>query len=437
MRILILGANLVGRSLAEILGQEGHDIVVVDESRSLLSHLQEQMDVLTVAGRPSYPEVLVKAGIEEADIVIAVTENDEVNMVACQVAHALFKIKHKIARVSSPHYHIRDHLYGHAHFPIDVYINPERILSRAMRDLLKFSGAQEALSLIKQQLTILIVRADNAINEASFAPEHGCLYIQSHGRWVPISAQDVQEGMLVLLACLTDKVTGWLEVLCQDTKPSQHMIIMGAGPVTSHLIDRIGDDYHIKVIESSKVKACELASEHENALVFEGDPTDRWFLNVEGIGQTDTFMALSDDDEDNLIACLQAKSMGVNRTIALINHLGYTTGFAQDLIDIIISPQELIASQIISSIYHKHFIRTRSFSRGHAIVFEWKIISDSKWCGRQCGDIMQWAGMTVLAVYTGQEILLHNLNMVLEQGYVVILMVDKDLSVRYIDRLTK
>ncbi len=437
MQITILGANLVGKGLAQLLGHEGHDIVVVDESRQKLARIEEQIDVKTVVGRPSYPEVLMQAGIGNSDVLIAVTENDEVNMVACQVAHSLFGTRHKIARVNSPHYHVRDDLYGSDQLPIDVFINPERILSRSIRDLLKYNGTEEVVAFMKQQVAVSIISVADSFSADSDDIDVGQLYRFHSAQWQPVLLKDVKPGMQVMLVTYVDKMNAWLDLLAGRKKETKQIIVMGAGRVTSQLINRLGDLYHMKVIDVSKSRAINLATDYENVTVIHGDPTDRWLLNLEGIGDIDAFLALSDDDEDNLIACLQAKSLGVSRTMALTNHLSYASGFAQGLIDVILSPQQLIASQIVSSIYYQHFVRTRSFFRGQQVLFEWKIIAGSSWCGRRLADINQWRFVRVLALHHDENIELNDFDYVLRQGMSVVLLIEQDSVMKLIERLAR
>lgn len=418
MRIIILGANLVGCSLARLLLEEGHDIVMIDESRDDIRLASERLDIKCIVGRASYPDILAKAEVPIADIIIAVTDNDEVNMVACQVAYSLFNTKYKIARVHSPHYHVRDDLYGDKDLPIDVFINPERLISRAIKGMIRYPETNEVISFLKKSINVCLfdVPQDYDPHKESGFPDVGQLYLKYDDCWQRVGPKDLLPGREAMLVVFTDLTAVWLGRLFGKVMAINSIMILGANKITEQLLPMLDPTIAVKVVETDKEKAQELAAMGHKADILNGDPADYWFLKQEGIEDIDVFIALTEDDEDNLIACLQAKSMGVGRTFANINRLSYANGFAQTLIDNILSPNHIVASQVIASLYKGELRKTRSFNRGECVIVEWYVSANSIWVGRNIRDIDALAGTNVLVVSHGNDVSFVPGDNVIQQG---------------------
>ena len=438
MRIIILGANLVGIALAKLLSDEGHDIVMIDESRRAIAGVEGYMDIKCVVGRPSYPDVLELAEIPVADMIVAVTDNDEVNMVACQVAHSLFATKYKIARVHSPHYHVRDDLYGDMDLPINIFINPERLVSRAIRELIRYNGATEVLSFVSKSITVCSLKVPNdyVYSPTIIFPEVGQLYAQYHDSWRPITPEALMSGQSLILVTYADHTSAWLEAVLGHQGEANNIMIMGANKITEQILHHMDHSYNIRVVDQNRQKANSLAEKFSKATVLHGDPADCWFLQQESISSIDIFIALSDDDEDNLIACLQAKSMGAKKAFALIGRLSYTDGFAQNLIDVTLSPQHIISSQILSSMYRGEIVKTRSFMQGHNIVAEWRVSSDSIFIGQKVSSVHGLGAVRVIAVSNNDSIDFQCEDIIIEKDMLLLVMLPSTNSMKIMNALT-
>ena len=438
MNIVILGAGQVGSELSAILASD-HDVTLIDLKQEKLMKISDHHDLKTICGNACYPKTLEQAEIEKADLAIAMTQYDEVNMVACQVAHSLFQTRYKIARVHSPHYHVRGDLYGDADLPIDVFINPERLLSRAIKELVRFPGANEVVSLLDKTVNVCAIDVPKDFNhkeDRSF-PDVGQLYIDRSGQWECMDPDLLAAGQSIILVTFSDHTQAWLDAIIGSQGEISRIMVMGANKVTEQLIKRLDDSYSVKVVEKDKEKAESLALESERADVLNGDPADGWFLEQEGISETDVFIALTEDDEDNLIACLQAKSMGAARTFAVIKRLNYTTGFAQGLIDNILSPQHIITNQVISSLYQGDLTKTRSFLKGKATIATWQLSEGSQWQGRTVRDIELIGGVSVLAVSQGDVTHFYMDDLVLSTDMTLILLVGYKNVMRVLSRIGK
>lgn len=350
MRIIILGANLLTTLLVDKLSKSNHLITVIDSQLTDLNKLSEDYEIKIIHAHPSYPDSLRKANAEEADAIIAITPNDELNMIACQVAHSIFKVPLKIARISSSHYVVRKELFGNNDLPIDVFINPEKIIARSLKCLMMAPGAQKAYDLCNGQL--------KAIEYNSFSQEHLTLDNQ-HQIFNPANS-----NIAIFPSIHNDD---YFSLIFPEAAKIKKIIIGGANETTGQLIEAIGDIAHITVIEPSHDKCLIMAKKHPNITIICEEFSNHQILLQENINRSDWFLALSDDDENNLIAAISAKKLGCKKSLSLTYRLHYLTIIEPNQVDILLSPQSLVLQSIYARLFNQNYVRTYDFNQGTLI----------------------------------------------------------------------
>ncbi|HET9485011.1 MAG TPA: Trk system potassium transporter TrkA, partial [Xanthomonadales bacterium] len=353
MKILILGAGTVGSSVAAALASDNNDITVVDTDSLRLRELAEKIDLRTVHGFASHPSVLAQAGAEDADLVIAVTNSDEVNIVACQVADAVYKTPTKIARIREAEYLARPELISRGRSSIDVVISPEQLVCRHIERLIEFPGALQVLDFAEGRAQLVAVRAlpGGALVGLPIRELRGHLPANVDARVAAIFRRGkpvMPEGQTVIeaedevffLADQRNIKTVMLE-LRRAEKPVRRVFIAGGGNIGRSLARRLESHYSVKVLERSRERTKALAEWLTNSIVLIGDCADEDLLREENIDQTDIYCALTNDDEANILSAMLAKRLGCPRVVALINRQAYAELVEGSSIDIAVSPQQV------------------------------------------------------------------------------------------------
>lgn len=412
MRIVILGAGQVGSSVAESLVSEANDITIVDVNADRLRHLQDRLDLRVVNGNAAHPAVLEQAGARDADMILAVTQSDETNMVACKLAAAMFNIPTKIARIRSADYLSHPEIFAPENFAVDVAICPEQVLTEYIVKLLEFPESLQVLEFAEGQVSLVAVRAFHGGPLVG----HQIAHLRAHmpqidARVAAIFRQDspiipegdtvVEAGDEIFFLAATENIRGVMRELRRMDKAIRRVMIGGGGNIGRRLAKAIEDRYQVKVIEYNKSNAERLAIELNKTLVLAGDVTDEELLESEHIGQMDVYCALTNDDENNIMSALLAKRMGVRKVIALINRRSYVDLLQAGQIDIAISPAQATIGTLLARVRRGDCVAVHSLRRGAAEALELVAHGDAKSSrvvGRRIEEIDLPKGATIGAV---------------------------------------
>jgi trk system potassium uptake protein TrkA len=440
MKILILGAGQVGGTLAAHLSSEEFDITLVDGDAPTLNTLRDKLDIQTVHGWASHPDILRQAGAEDADMLIAVTSSDEVNMVACQVCHTLFRTPTKIARVRAASYLDREGFFTAEHMPIDVLINPEQVVTDDIRQLLEHPGALQVLDFADSRIQLVAVKAFHGGplvgQELRFLKEHmprvetRVAAIYRRGRAIiPTGSTVIEADDEVFFIAARKHINAVMSELRRVERPFKRIIIAGGGNIGLRLAQSIESKFNVKVIEYDKQRCEMLADTLQHAVVLNMDATDQERLLEENIEQCDAFCALTNDDEVNIMSSLLAKRMGVRQVIALIGKPAYVDLVQGGEIDIAISPQQATSSLLLSYVRRADVVRAHSLRRGAAEAIEAVAHGDAKSSrvvGRQIRNIPLPQGATIGAIARGDQVLIAHDDVVVEpEDHVILFLVDK------------
>lgn len=440
MKIIILGANQVGSALAETLANEANDITVVDADTEKLSELKDHIDIGTVAGHPSLPDVLEKAGGHDADMIIAVTESDEINMVACRVAYSLFQTPKKICRIRSSSYLVSDKLFGQHGIAVDTVISPELIVSSDIERLLDLPGSLQVLDFADGKVQLVAVKAyyggPLVGQEIRLLRQHMpsvdtrvAAIFRKDRPIIPEGSTVIEAGDEVFFVAAQKDIRACMSELRRMDKPYKRLMIAGGGNIGMRLAESVEDRYQVKIIERS-LERCSLISETlNNAIVLNGEASQRDLLIEENISDTDVFLALTNDDEANIMSSLLAKRLGAKKVMALINNSAYVDLVQGGEIDIAISPQQATIGKLLAHVRRGDVVNVHSLRRGAAEAMEAIAHGDeasSKVVGRAIEDIDLPEGTTIGAIVRNDEVLIAHDNTVVEpDDHVILFLVDR------------
>lgn len=420
MKIIILGAGQVGGSLAENLASEANDITVVDKDLSRLRELQDRLDIRTVHGPASYPSTLREAGADDADMLIAVTNSDEVNMVACQVAQTLFKTPTKISRVRASSYLNKKALFSSDAFPVDVLISPEQTVTQYISRLIDNPGALQVLEFSDGLVRLVGIKAATGGplvgQELAYLRQHlphvdtrvAAIYRKSRAL-IPQGDTVIEEGDEIFFIAASKHIRNVMSELQPRDKPYKRILIAGGGNIGFHLAQQLEDRYHVKLIERNHERCVELSETLNRAIVLQGNAADKDLLQEENIEDTDVFCAVTNDDEANIMASLLAKRLGVRKVMTLINNPNYVDLIHGGEIDIAISPQQTTIGSLLTHIRRGDIVNVHSLRRGAAEAIEAIAHGDqrsSKVIGRRLDEITLPEGTTIGAIVRGGEVLI-------------------------------
>ena len=452
MKIIIVGAGQVGGTLAENLAREYNDITVVDVDGKALRVLQDRLDIRTVVGIGSHPDVLVRAGIEDADMLVAVTNSDEVNIIACQVAYSLFHTPTKIARIraynyTNPKYY--DKLFNDKHMPVDVMITPEQVVTDYISKLVAQPGALQVLDFASGIIQLVGLRAvENSPlvgQELRTLKEHiphadarvAAIYRRDRALF-PTGTTVIEDGDEVFFIAAKNNIRKVMSELRKLEKPYQRLIIAGGGNIGYRLTKALENDYNIKIIEYSKERAEFLSEKLNRAVVLNGSATDQELLLDENIDKADVFLALTNDDEVNIMASLLAKRLGTKKVMTLISNPVYADLMQGGDIDVAISPQQATTSSLLAHVRRGDTVSVHSLRRGAAEALEIIVHGDeksSKVVGRRIEDIQSPPGATLAALVRDGEVHIAHGDTVINSGdHVIVFVVDK-ANTRAVEKL--
>lgn len=443
MKIVIIGAGEVGGTLAENLASEANDISLIDPDLQRLRELQDRLDIRTVPGLGSHPDVLESAGIEDADMLVAVTNSDEVNMMACQVAYSLYRTPTKIARVRSSRYidpRYRDRLFNDDHVPVDVLITPEQVVTDYICQLVAHPGALQVLDFAEGLVQLMAIRAIDGgpmvghqlseINREMPGVEARAAAIFRRDRSiVPRGDTVIETGDEVFFVAGRENIRRVMSHLRRTEKPYRRLIIAGGGNIGYRLARNLERDYNVKIIEFNLERAQYLAESLDRAVVLNGQAADRELLLEENIDTTDVFIAVTNDDEVNIMASLLAKRLGARKVMTLITNPVYAELMQGSEIDIAVSPQQATNSSLLSHVRRGDTVNVHSLRRGAAESLEIVAHGDpgnSKVVGRCIGELTLPPGTTIAALVRGGQVIDCRSDTVIEaEDHVIVFMIDK------------
>jgi trk system potassium uptake protein TrkA len=441
VKIIILGAGQVGSTLAENLASEANDVTVVDTDPALLSELQDRLDLRTVQGYSSHPSVLRRAGADDADMIIAVTESDETNMLACEIANTLFHTPTKIARVRSAEYLKEKALFESGALPVDMHISPEQLVTDYIRRLIEYPGALQVVDFAEGRVRLVGVKAyyggPLVGRQLKELPTHlpadvdaRVAAIYRRGRpIIPEGDTVIEAEDEVFFVSAKKHIPKIMAELRRADKPLKRVMLAGGGNIGWRLAEALEDTHQVKIIEKSRERAKFLSEQLEKAVVLIGDGANEDLLTEENIEDCDVFCAITNDDEANILSAMLAKRLGAGKVMALINRLAYVDLVEGGQIDVAISPQQSTVSALLAHVRRGDVVRVYSLRRGAAEAIEAVAHGDkasSKVVGRRLDQIPLPPGTTIGAIVRGDQVLIaHHDTMIEVEDHVILFIVNK------------
>lgn len=441
MKILILGAGQVGRTAAQHLSREpANEVTLVDTDEDALREIQDRLDVRTVAGNASHPAVMEAAGIVDTDILVALTSSDEVNIVACEIAHALYRTRTKIARIRAKEYTDRPELFTAGAMAVDEWINPEQLVTDYIERLIHFPGAFQVVDfadgkarlvglralrgglLVGQQLRTLKDHMPHA--DARIAA------IYREGRLVrPTGDTVIEEGDEIFFIAARDHIQRMKSEIRRADEPVRRITIAGGGHIGFRLAQQLESRYQVKLIERDPARARRCSELLENTIVLQGDAQDEELLIEENIDSTDVFAALTNSEEANVLSSLLAKRLGAGKVMALVNRPSYGELMEHRNIDVVISPQTVTIGSLLAFVRRGQVVRVHSLRRGAAEALETVVGGDeegSRVIGRTVEEIRLPEGASISAIVRGDRVLIaHHDTRIERDDHVIVFLADR------------
>ena len=437
MKVIICGAGQVGWQIARHLSGEKNDVTVVDNNAALVHRATDTLDVQGVAGYASYPDILDRAGARDADMIIAATHSDEVNMVTCQVAHSVFNIPRKIARLRSQSYlnAIYSDLYRRDHLPIDVVISPEREVAEAALRRLSAPAAFDTESFFngKSQLLGLALSDDcpvlftplRQLTDLFSTLSAIVVGIRRGGQlFAPEANDQLFAGDQIYLFTNSEDVSRTLEVFGKTQKKQERVVIVGGGNVglaVAQALEKREDRLRARMIESDRKRAEKAADALERTVVLHGDGMSVELLDEANIDRADAILAVTDDDKTNMLASVRAKEAGCPMSICLVNDPTLVPLMGALNVDAYINPRATTVSSILRHIRHGRVRGVYSVGDAEAEVIEAQVLSTSPIAGHTIRDIDFPEGVLVGAVMKNDKVLRPTAGLRIEEGDVIAL----------------
>jgi trk system potassium uptake protein len=420
MKVIICGAGQVGWQIARQLSGEKNDVTLVDYNADLVRRATDTLDVQGVVGFASYPDVLEKAGARDADMIIAATHSDEVNMVTCEVAHAIFAIPRKIARLRAQSYldAIYSDLYRRDHLPIDVVISPEREVAEAALQRLAAPATFDTESFMLGRAQLLGIQLDEdcpvlntplrQLNDLFSTLRAIVVGVRREGRlFAPEAGDQLFAEDQIYVFTHSEDVNRTLEIFGKQTKKQERVVIIGGGNVglgVARALESRTDRVRAKIIEKNRARAERAADSLERTIVLNGDGMDMDILLEASIDRADAVLAVTDDDKTNLLAAVRAKQAGCPMSIALVNDPTLAPLMGPLDIDAYINPRATTVSSILRHIRHGKVRAIYSLGDAEAEMIEAQVLSTSPLAGRLIRDIDFPEGVLVGALMKGEKV---------------------------------
>ena len=441
MKIIILGAGQVGISTAEILAKEDNDITLIDNVASQVEGLQDRLDIRTIVGSASHPSVLEQAGGPDADLILAVTDKDEVNMAACQVAYTLFRTPKKIARIRSVEYLTHTEIFSDESIPVDVIISPEQLITQHVLHLIEYPGALQVVDFAGGKIQLvglkayhggpLVGRELRTIREDLPTVEARVAAIYRHDRpIIPEGDTIIEPDDEVFIVAAAPHIPIVMSEFCAVEAPGQNIMLVGAGKIGLQLARSLEqNNYQVKLVEHGAERARQVAEQLDATIVLRGDAADEDLMLQENIDATDVFCSLTNDDEANILSAMLAKRLGAHRAMALINRSAYVDLIESSVLDVAISPSLITVGSLLTHVRRGDTIAVHSLRRGAAEAIETIAHGDatsSSVVGRRIEEISLPSGTRVGALLRNQEVIIPHHDTVIEaEDHVILFVIDK------------
>ena len=451
MKILILGAGQVGSSVAATLAREDDDITLVDSDNTNLLKLQDHYDIQTIQGEASHPDVLARAGAEDADLILAVTNSDETNMIACQICHTLYNTPTKIARIRTTGYLTTPQLFEKDNpqaIAIDMLISPEQIVTEYIQRLISQPNALQVLDFSDGKIQLVAVKAVHGgplvghplrdLRKHIPKTETRAAAIFREGRPItPTGDTEIEADDEVFFIAASKDIRAVMGELCRLEKPYRRIMLAGGGNIGARLATALENDYQVKLIEANPKRAEYLSEELANSIVLLGDVANEELLLEEEIDKVDLFCALTNDDEANILSSMLAKRLGATKVLSLINRAAYVDLVESGTIDIALSPQQATIGSLLAHIRRGDIVAVHSLRRGAAEALEAIAHGDSSSSmvvGRRIDEIDLPPGTTIGAIVRGEEVIIAHHDTIIEsEDHVILFLVNK----RYIKEVER
>ena len=440
MRVIICGAGRVGYGLAERLSQERNTVTVIDTSPDLIRQITNELDVRGVVGHGSHPDVLVRAGVRDCDMIIAVTYADEVNMMACQVAHSLFDVPTKVARVRAQGYldNQWNDLYSRENMPIDIIISPEIEIGKAILRRLNTPGAFNVVPFGDGAVQMLGVE----INEDCpiiqtpirqipdlFTGLHAAVVgIERDGElFAPTPDDPLEVGDRAYIITQAAHSKRLLEVLGSNQVQARHVVIIGGGNVGTYVAEKLEgkSGMRVRVIERDKDRAEKAAEQLSRTVILNGDAMSAEIQEEAGVANAEMVIALTNSDSVNILSAVQAKKLGARMTISLINEVSMQDMQSELGIDMVIDPRASTISSILRHVRRGRILEVYSLEQGGAEVIEGEVLDTSPMAGKALSDVAMGEGVAIGAIIADGAVLPPSPGLVLRPGNRGVLMAEK------------
>jgi len=450
MKILILGAGQVGSSAAYHLSrEEANEVTIVDTRPDVLRELQDRLDIRTVVGHAAYPEVLERAGANDADIIVALTDMDETNMVACQVAYTLFHTPTKIARIRSAEYMNAKTLFAQDAMPVDVRISPEQLVCEYIEQLILYPGALQALEFADGRVRLVGVKVDKdgllagqkiaSLKEHIPNTEGRIAAIYRKGKAIePTGDTVIEEDDEVFFIAARQDIRVFMSEMRKLEEPVRRVVIAGGGHIGVRLALALEQTNQVKLIERNPKRARQISEQLNKAIVLVGDAADEELLLEENIDRVDVFCAVTNAEEANILSSMLAKRLGANKVMALINRPSYAELVESGNIDIAISPRQITIGSLLSHVRRGDVVKVHSLRRGAAEAIEaiaHGSTEDSSVVGKKIEDIGLPRGCRIVAIVREEEVIMAHHDTVIENNDHMILFVTDRRKIEYVEKL--
>ena len=443
MNIIICGAGKVGFSISKQLSSQGHSVTVIDQSPEDIKKINDTQDVKGIVGRASLPTVLENAGAENTDMIIAVTRNDETNMVVCQLASSLFNISKKIARIRTKDFLEGkwNKLYNKSNIPIDVIISPEKEVAKSLFRRLEAPGALDNVPFADNKVKMLEIAIEKScpiintplkkLTEKFPNFKANIVGLQRKEKFQFLKKDDkLLEGDNVYVVVSSEQLTEILKAFGHEEKTSKKILIIGGGNIGLHLAKMLEENFEgarIKIIEKDKARAEEIATELTSSIVINGDALDEEILKEANLEESETVLALTNDDENNIMACVLAEKTGqTKRTIAIVNKSNYSLLQSSLNIDDLVDPRLTTVSRIMEHVHKGTIGSVYSLLDGEYEFIEAKVLEQSELLNKKIKDSNLPENVRVGAVVRGKQVLIPRSDFIFEKDDLVILLANRE-----------
>jgi trk system potassium uptake protein TrkA len=450
VKIIILGAGQVGRTAAYHLSrEEANDVTVIDHNEEVLRDLQDRLDIRTVNGNGSSPRILEAAGIASTDILVALTNSDEVNMLACQVAWTLYRTPKKIARVRSADYTERDRLFGENAVAVDVWISPEQLVTEYVARLIRYPGALQVLDFADGRVRLVGIRALqggplvgqalSTLREHIPSADARVAAIYRAGKSIkPEGTTVIEDGDEVFFLAARENIRVVMKEMRREEAPARRVVIAGGGNIGLRLANELEGKNQVKLIERDGKRARRVSEQLKSTTVLHGDAADEELLLEENIDSADVFAALTNSEEANILSAMLAKRLGAHKVMALINKPSYAELIESGSIDVAISPQTVTIGSLLAHVRRGDVVRVHSLRRGAAEALEAIVHGDersSRVVGKRVEEIKLPDGALIGAIVRGEKVIMAHHDTVVHCDDHVILFLSDRRHVEAVERL--